>query len=109
MDHGQLLVVAALLLAALLLMVAGVAVSRLPRHLLPVVVLALGMALVAAPAHAAKPYRQGLVATEDANGTNPVVDHVIIHSNWRDLESADQVWSPRAGTVSPTCSRTTPR
>jgi hypothetical protein len=62
------------------------------RRLLLVAVLTLGLASVAAPAHAAKPYRQGLVATVDATGTNSVVNHVIIHSNWRDLESADQAW-----------------
>ncbi len=48
----------------------------------------------ATPAHAAKPYRHGLVATADASGTNPVVNHVIIHASWSELESADQVWSP---------------
>ncbi len=62
------------------------------RRLLLLLVLALGVASVAAPAYAAKPYRQGLVATVDATGTNSVVNHVIIHSNWRDLESSDQGW-----------------
>jgi hypothetical protein len=42
-----------------------------------------------------RPLRQGFTATNDANGiTHSAIDHVIIHSDWADLEpTGDNAWN----------------